>query len=262
MKSKKAVLVVSFGTSHTSSIDKCIAPTEQKISSAFADYDTKRAFISRVILKKLRDRDNIHIDFVTEALDSLAADGYTDVVIQPSFMINGEEYESLLKLIAPYYGSFKKLVCGVPLLTSDSDYQNMVKMLAYDIPFINDKNTAVVFLGHGTAHFANAAYAALAYRFRVTGHSNVFVGTVEGYPDFDTVLCELNASGQKKVILLPLLLVAGDHAKNDMAGGNEDSWVSRLKAAGYDTGCVLRGLGEYGFVQDMFVSHALDALGN
>lgn len=258
-ENKKAVLVVSFGTSYNESREKTIGAVEEKVAQAFPDYDQKRAFTSQTIIDKLADRDNEIIDNVTQAMDKLVQEGYGSVVIQPTHVMNGKEYDEMKELTAPYEDKLS-IKYGKPLLTSSEDYEELANGIISETPQVSEEGTAVVLMGHGTEHFANSAYAALDYRFKAMGYDNVFVGTVEGYPDLDKIKTDLAKLNPKKVVLLPLMIVAGDHATNDMAGDEEDSWKTQLKKEGYEVECVLKGLGEYTEIQDMFVEHCEDAM--
>lgn len=257
---KKAVLVVSFGTSYNETREKTIGAVEKAIAEAFPDYEQRRAFTSQTIIDKVNERDGEKIDNVTEAMDRLLADGFGTVVIQPTHVMNGEEYDEMKALTSPYEDKFASIKYGQPLLTSSDDYETVINAIAADTPQIADKTNAVVFMGHGTEHFANATYAALDYRFKAMGYDNVFVGTVEAYPDFDKIKSDLAAYNAQKVVLIPLMIVAGDHATNDMAGDEEDSWKTQLKKEGYEVECVMKGLGEYPGIRDMFVAHCEDAM--
>lgn len=257
---KKAVLVVSFGTSYNDSREKTIGAVEKKIAEAYPDYDQKRAFTSQIIIDKLAERDNEQIDNVPEAMQKLIDEGYGTVVIQPTHVMNGEEYDEMREETAPFEDKFVSVKYGKPVLTSTEDYEKVINSLVAETPQISEEGTAVVFMGHGTEHFANATYSALAYRFKAMGYNNVFVGTVEGYPDLDRVKEELAQFQPKKVVLLPLMIVAGDHANNDMAGDEEDSWKTQLKKEGYEVECVIKGLGEYAGIQDILVEHCGEAM--
>ena len=259
-ENKKAVLVVSFGTSYNESREKTIGSVEKKIKEAFPDYEQKRAFTSQIIIDKINTRDGEKIDNVTEAMQKLIDEGFGTVVIQPTHVMNGEEYDEMKELTAPFEDKFVSIKYGQPLLTSSDDYEKLVNAIVKETPQIADKTNAVVFMGHGTEHFANATYAALDYRFKAMGYNNVFIGTVEGYPDIDKVKTDLATFKPKKVVLLPLMIVAGDHANNDMAGDEADSWKTQLKKEGYDVECVIKGLGEYSSVQDLFVEHCKEAM--
>lgn len=258
--SKKAVLVVSFGTSYNESREKTIGSVEKKIAGALPDYEQRRAFTSQIIIDKVAKRDNEKIDNVTEAMQKLVNEGFGTLVIQPTHVMNGEEYDEMKELTEPFEKNFVSVKYGKPLLTSSDDYADTVNAIAKDIPNLADKSCAVVFMGHGTAHFANASYSALDYRFKAMGFENAFVGTVEGYPDLDKIKKDLAEFKPKKVVLVPLMIVAGDHANNDMAGDEEESWKTQLKKEGYEVECILKGLGEYEGIQDMFVKHCKDAL--
>ena len=252
---KKAILAVSFGTSHHDTLEKTIAAIEADLAAAFPTRTLRRAFTSGMILRKL-EREGTHIDDVPTALEALAAEGYTDVVVQPTHIMNGDEYDKLMDQAGPFTGRFEKLRFGAPLLTAVEDYRQSVCALLEELP-APAPEVAVLYMGHGTEHYANPAYAQLEYLFHDLGRKDVLIGTVEGYPGFEEALRRLRErESVRRVELRPLMIVAGDHAKNDLAGDGEDSWKSRLESEGYETTCVLRGLGENPGIRAQFVAHA------
>ena len=212
---KKAILVVSFGTSYHETRRKTIEACENKIKESFEGYDFYRAFTSRMIINKLRKRDNMFIDNPSEALEKLYNDGYKEVVIQSLHIICGEEYNKLKDMVAEYEDKFEKISIGRPLLTYIDDYRQTVEAVRKDLDNM-DIDEAVVFMGHGTEHESHASYPAIEYMFRDCG-INAFVGTVEGYPEIEQVIKRLKDNNIKTVDLIPFMLVAGDHAINDMA---------------------------------------------
>ncbi len=250
---KKAILVVSFGTSYHESREKTIGAIENAISQAYPDYTVRRAFTSRMIINKLKRCDGIQVDNVKEALSRLEMDGYGTVIVVPTHVMNGYEYEGMLSLIEPYKDSFPVLRVGTPLLTSAEDYSTLAQAVVAEISEVNQLDTAVVLIGHGTDHFANSVYAALDYRMKDMGYQNIFIGTVENYPDLDTVKRKIKLHNVNKIVLYPLMIVAGDHANNDIAGDEEDSWKSVLEKEGYVVEYHLKGLGEYEGIRRMFV---------
>lgn len=255
----KAVLVVSFGTTHLDTLEKTIQPIEWDIAARMPGRIQHRAFTSEMILRKLQMRDGLRIDNVPQALERLLEEGITDVVIQPTHIINGDECAKLLEQAAPFKSRFDQLSVGRPLLSSLEDYRSTAAALLEILPGAQP-DTAILFMGHGTTHFANSAYCQLEYILHNQGRTDILVGTVEGYPGLEEVLCRLAERPQvKRALLYPLMVVAGDHAKNDLAGEGPDSWRSRLEADGYRTACVLAGLGEYPGIRKLFVRHALDA---
>ncbi|MCT4564602.1 MAG: sirohydrochlorin cobaltochelatase [Maledivibacter sp.] len=256
---KKAILVVSFGTSYADTRKVTIEACEEKITKAFPEYDVRRAFTSQIIIDKLNKRDNIIVDNPTEAFTKLKDEGFSEVYVQPLHVINGAEYDDLVGEAGEFKEAFDKLVIGRPLLTSMEDYRTVVEALAEEMPERAD-GEAVVFMGHGTHHDANAAYACLDYVFDDEDQKNVFIGTVEGFPELDTVIKKLEKNNIEKVTLMPLMLVAGDHAQNDMAGDEEDSWKIILKGKGYEVDTVLRGLGEFSKIQDLYIEHLKAAI--
>lgn len=250
---KTAIVVVSFGTSHLETCERNIGAIERDLGASFPGWELRRAFTSGMIVKKLRSRDNVRIDTVTEALDKLVREGFDFALLQPTHVLNGEEFDGLVSDAAGFADRLS-LRIGAPLLTDAADYRRLAQALAQVFPA--EPGAAVCLMGHGTAHFADAAYAALDYHFKDLGRDDVFVGTVEGSPDLETLLRHVSAHGAKRVTLAPLMVVAGDHAVHDMAGDGSDSWKTAFEAAGYAVTCVLKGLGEYQKIRDIYVEHA------
>ena len=257
--SKKALLVISFGTSYAGTRKKTIEAAEADLSQAFAGYDLKRAFTSHGVINKLRKRDNLEVDTVSQAVEKLLAEGYSEVIAQPLHVINGTEYHLVLRELKPRAGQFEKFAVGVPLLSHHRDYLAVVEALRAEFPPFQPEE-AVVLMGHGSEHPADSAYAALDYVFKDEGLSQVYVGTVEGYPTLDTVIKHLEADKVKSVLLMPFMLVAGDHAINDMAGDEPDSWKSILTSKGFAVQTRLVGLGELEKIRQIYVDHARAAL--
>lgn len=251
---KQAILVASFGTSYAETRRKTIDALEHTIIEAFPDYTVRRAFTSNHIIQKLRVRDNLTIHTVNEALHALLDDGFVSVTIQPTHVINGEEYEKIVNNAAPFRERFQSLRIGTPLLTETQDYLQLITAIIDDFPALRD-DQALILMGHGTEHYTNASYAALDYMFKEQGYSNVFVGTVEAYPTIDTVLRQVKSLGVTEVILAPLMLVAGDHIINDMAGTEDDSWRTLCEQAGLQVTCILKGLAENPRIRDIYLSH-------
>ena len=270
----KALLVVSFGTTHEDTRIKNIDLLEKELQEAAGGIKLYRAWTSKIIMAVLKKRDNILIDDVKTAMQRMLDDGIKEVYVQPTHIVNGIEYDMMKADIEAYNDKFERIVCASPLLTLDDDYNEVVKAYAniidngewnleFEEGFVYSKDdTAVVFMGHGSDHHVNSVYAALDYRFKERGLDNVFVGTVEAYPDFDTVLKELKKHNYKKVVLTPLMLVAGDHAKNDMAGDDEEAWNTLLKNEGYQVAVVLKGMGEYEGIRNIYIRHILEVIGD
>ncbi len=252
-----ALLVVSFGTSYKETREKTIEAIERDMMVAFPEADFKRAFTSGMIIRRIRERDGIIVNNVSEAMEEIVKEGYKKVLIQPTHIINGEEFEKMLSMILPYIEKFESIKIGKPMLTSSDDYEEVVNIVMDDVKKSVglEENEALVLMGHGTGHYTDAAYAALDYRFKAMGHKNVFVGTVEGYPEIEDVLPQVKEFGAKKVKLMPFMIVAGDHAVNDMAGDEDDSWKNIFKDAGINVQCVLKGLGEIEGIRQMYVKH-------
>jgi sirohydrochlorin cobaltochelatase len=253
-KNQKALLVVSFGTSFHDTREKTIDKLERDIQAAFPDRKLYRAWTSKMIIAKLLRRDGIHIDTVSEAMARMLADGVTDVLVQPTHILGGVENDFMTADVLAFADKFAKIAIGDPLLVETEDIFKTIEAVVSELAPADDRT--LVLMGHGTTHQTNTVYAALDYMFKDAGHANVFVGTVEAYPTFENVLRMLKASGYKKVTLAPFMIVAGDHATNDMAGADEDSWKSMLEAEGYEVECVLRGIGEFEGIGAIFREHA------
>jgi len=248
----RAILVVSFGTSHMDALEKSIERIELHIEEAFPECRVYRAFTSEMILRKLRRTKGLQFHTVKEAMEQMASDGMEHVIVQPTHIINGIENDKMMDDLMEYTDRFKKIRVGKPLLTSVDDYKKAIHAVMAEVRL--EAGEALVLMGHGTDHHANAAYPTLEYTFHSLGYSQVLVGTVEGFPDLRNVMTKLEIAGVETVTLMPFMLVAGDHAKNDMAG-EEDSWKTELEAAGYEVKPLVKGLGEMKGIRSIFVEH-------
>ncbi|MDM8535029.1 sirohydrochlorin cobaltochelatase [Clostridiaceae bacterium HSG29] len=256
---KKAMVIVSFGTSYADTRELTITATEDVFKEEFGSYDVYRAFTSQTIIDILEERDNIEVNNVKEVMELLTKEKYGEVVVQPLHVMNGAEYDEMSSIIDEYKGNFNDVKIGKALLSSVTDYEKTVEALAVQFPETKD-GEAIVFMGHGTHHDANAVYGTLEYAFHAAGYDNVFVGTVEGYPTFDNVLDRLDDNNINKVTLMPLMIVAGDHANNDMAGDEEDAWKVMLKEQGYEVEIYLHGIGENEEIRKIYIAHANEAI--
>lgn len=255
----QAILVVSFGTSYAQTRSKTIDATETRIAESYPSYDIRRAFTSKMIIKVLRERDNLIVDTPEEALQKLYEEGYSKVIVQPLHIINGSEYHDTLMVCSKYKKGFARFSVGTALLNTTADYKQVVEIIAKNSPELND-GEALLLMGHGTVHSANAAYPALDYTFKQMGYKHVHVGTVEGYPELPEVMEMIASQNYRKIYLMPLMLVAGDHAQNDMAGDEDDSWKTILVQHGYEAEPILIGLGEMPEIQEMVVAHLKQAM--
>ena len=252
--SKKAILVVSFGTSYENTRKLTIEAIEPDIADAFPACPTYRAWTSKMIIAKLKKRDGLTIHTVKEALEQMLLDGITDVIVQPTHVINGIENDQMKADALSFRDRFSSIVFGNPLLTTEEDNQAIVRVVADEFRDM-DPDTALVLMGHGTEHFANSAYSQFENMLRDLGHESTYVGTVEGFPSLDYVIRRLKIRDIKKVYVMPLMIVAGDHARNDLAGAEADSWDSILKADGFETEVIMKGLGEIDAIAEIFVKH-------
>jgi sirohydrochlorin cobaltochelatase len=266
---KKAILVVSFGTTYQDGLRLNIESVEHKIKASFPEYEVRRAFTSRIVIKRLAARDGVHIDTEKEALKRLEDEGYREVYIQPLHVVGGEEYDKIKKIVDEYahapVKAFDKIVIGRPLLyytgqeDKPDDYLQAIQALTAQLPNVGSQE-AIVFMGHGGVHPANTAYAALQMKMEQAGLDHVFVYTVEGFPPLESVIAKLKKQDIKKVTLMPFMLVAGDHVNNDMVGDEADSAKSQLLRAGFEVDVYLHGLGENPKVQDLYVQHLEDVM--
>ena len=248
----KGILVVSFGTSHIDTMEKTITVIEQDIARQFPEWSVYRAFTSRMIVRKLKRTENMEIDTGEEALRRMAADGISEVIVQPTHIINGIENDRMMEDLMEHMSLFRKIRVGKPLLSSVDDYKKAIHAVMSEVGL--ETGEMLVLMGHGTDHHANAAYPTLEYTFHALGYNQVLVGTVESFPELKNVMAKLEIAEKKKIALMPFMLVAGDHAKNDMAG-EEDSWKTELEDAGYAVRVILKGLGEFEGIRKIFLEH-------
>ena len=257
---EKELLVVSFGTSYNDSRRLTIGAIEAAMAEAFPDWSVRRAFTSQIIIDHVASRDGVAIDNVTQALDRAADNGVKTLVVQPTHLMNGLEYEELMSTLAEYSDAFESISVGQPLLTDDEDFQAVMEAIVAATADYDDGQTAICFMGHGTEHDANGVYAKLQQLLTDSGYANYYIGTVEAEPTLEDLLASVGQGDYSRVVLLPLMVVAGDHANNDMAGDEDGSWRLAFEDAGYQVECVLTGLGEMEAIQDLFVAHAQAAV--
>lgn len=261
---KKAILVVSFGTSYLDALKNSIERIENKIRDEFKEYDVFRAFTAHMIIKKLKEKEGIYILNPEEALSKLKKEGYEEVIIQPLHIIPGEEFDYIKGIAARYEDDFKTIKVGRPIFFYQGiedvpkDYTAFIK----SIKDIIENEESVVLFGHGTAHASNAVYGMLQTVLEDEGYENVFVATVEGYPTMETAIRRIKKKNIKKTKLVPLLLVAGDHAKNDMASDDDDSLKSRLLREGIEVSLHLHGLGEVDKFAHLYINRIYDTIKN
>ena len=253
MQKNQGILVVSFGTSYPGTCAKTIDRMENEIRQRYPELPVYRAWTSGTIRKKLEKRDGIHIPGVEESLEKMEQDGIQKVFVQPTFVLNGIEYDRMKETAESFRSGFLSLTIGAPLLSSTNDSRELVQMLEEEWNPSDDE--MVFFMGHGTEHDADFVYAALNFQFLYTGYENMAVGTVEGYPEITDLLSIAKKRKARKVFLAPLMMVAGDHAIHDLAGDDENSWKSLFTKEGYEVECVLKGLGEYPKVRELLIHH-------
>lgn len=255
------LLVISFGTSFNDNRRLTIGAIEEAMEKAFPEYSVRRGFTSQIIIDHVKRRDGETIDNVGEALDRAVANGVKNLVIQPTHLMDGFEYNDVVNEVAQYADAFESLSVGAPILTSEEDFQTVAKALADATASYDDGKTAICFMGHGTEAESNKVYARMQQVLTDGGYTNCFVGTVEAAPTVEDVLALVRSGSYERVVLRPMMIVAGDHANNDMASDEEDSWKSLFENAGYEVVCDVHGLGELEVIQNLLVEHAKAAAG-
>ena len=280
------LLVVSFGTSFNDSRAEDIKGIEDALQEAYPDWAVRRAFTAQIIINHVQARDGEKIDNMQQALDRAVANGVKNLVVQPTHLMHGAEYDEMVEAIDAYKDKFESVAIAEPMLgevgedatvinddkkaVAEAITGQAVSEAGYDsVDAAAEDGTAFVFMGHGTSHTANVTYDQMQTQMENLGYKNVFIGTVEGKPEdtaCDAVIDKVKEAGYKKVILRPLMVVAGDHANNDMAGDDEDSWKTQFVESGaFDSvDSQIEGLGRIDAVEQLYVAHtqaAIDSLG-
>ena len=259
---EKELLVVSFGTSFNDNRRLTIGAIEKWLQTGFPEWSVRRAFTSQIIIDHVKDRDGEVIDNVGEALDRAIANGVKILVVQPTHLMAGFEYTDLKNELAEYADAFDQIVLSNPLLITDEDFRDVAEAIVSATAEYDDGKTAICFMGHGTEADSNGVYAKMQTVLTEMGMDYYFIGTVEAEPSVDDVLAQVQSGDYSRVVLRPLMIVAGDHANNDMAGDEEDSWKSIFESAGYEVECVVEGLGQLEAIQELILAHAADAILN
>ena len=238
---EKAVLVTSFGTSHKDTREKCLDSIENEVKAKYRSEKVERAYTSGVIRRIVEKKEGIHIFDQNEGLEALKNKGYDEIVTMSLHILDGIEYAKL----NDKYGKISK-----PLLVNDEDFEKVVNDEEFNS---TEGNDAIVFMGHGSESAADSTYQRLQEEYVKAGKDNIFIATVEGQVTIEDVIQKLKGRGFKKILLKPFMIVAGDHAKNDMASDEEDSWKTILQNEGYEVTPLLKGMGEYEFIRKMFM---------
>ena len=276
------LLVVSFGTSFNDSRAADIKGIEDALQAAYPDWAVRRAFTAQIIINHVQARDGEKIDNMQQAMDRAVANGVKNLVVQPTHLMHGAEYDEMMEMIDSYRDKFESVAVAEPLLGEvgadaaaiNSDKEAVAKAITaaavkdagYDsLDAAAAEKTAFVFMGHGTSHTAKVSYSQMQTTMQTLGYDNVFIGTVEGEPEetaCENVIEAVKAAGYTKVVLRPLMVVAGDHANNDMAGADDDSWLSQFKASGAfeEVDTQIAGLGEISDIQQLYIAHTKAAI--
>lgn len=258
-RTNQAILAVSFGTSFNGNRSITIGAIESTLAECFPEYTVRRAFTSGMIAAKLLKRDGIVIDNVEQALDKLEKEGFLRVIIQPTTLLEGDEYSIISEISKRFEDRFVEIKIGHSLLGTEEDIEKMAEVLDRITKDYDAEDTARVFMGHGTEHGANSVYGILQKAVNSKGIRNLFIGTVEASPNVEDMIDLAKKSGCKKAVLTPLMIVAGDHANNDMAG-KDDSWKTKFEEAGFEVCCRLVGLGSEYEIQKMIADNCRELL--
>ncbi len=257
---EKELLVISFGTSFNDSRVKTIGAIEKAMEDAIPGYAVRRGFTADIVINHIARRDGEIIDNVARALDRAVENGVKQLVVQPTHLMDGFEYTDVKEALMAYVDKFDRIRIGKPILNTEEDYDTVIEAITEATAQYDDGKTAICFMGHGTEADSNHVYTDMQAKLTEKGYANYYVGTVEAEPSVYDVLEAVKAGGYTKVVLRPLMIVAGDHANNDMADlEDEESWASIFTAAGYEVECVLEGLGQLPAIQKLLVEHARDA---
>lgn len=238
---KKAILITSFGTSHKDTRKKCLDSIQREVEEKYGNENVERAYTSGIIRQIIEKNEGIHIFDQEEGLKVLKDKGFEEIITMSLHILDGIEYSKL----DDKFGKISK-----PLLADDEDFEKIVENKEFNDLEGND---AIVFMGHGTESEADYAYQKLQDEYLKAGKNNIFIATVEGKVTIKDVIEKMKGKGFKKILLKPFMIVAGDHAKNDMSSDDEDSWKTMLKNEGYEVTSVLKGMGEYKFIREMFM---------
>ncbi len=255
---KNALVVVSFGTS-VPEAEAAILNVENTMREKLSDYIVLRAFTSRIICRKLAAEGRPVLS-PEEAFEKLAAEGAAQVIVQPTHITPGEEFDKLCRIADQYRSRFETLKIGKPLISDKQDLLETAGSIWDHYGTELKDQEALVLMGHGSGHIAGMIYGALQTAFRISGKDQVFVGTVEGWPALADCILQLKAGGYKTVHLAPLMLVAGDHVRNDMAGDGKDSWKSILEAEGFEVICHIEGMGLWSSTASLYLQHMQKAM--
>ena len=253
---KKAIIAVSYGTSYSEALSASVETTEDAFRLAFPEFTVRRAFTGKRIREMLAKK-GVTVDSVEEALEKLVPEGYHTLILQPTHIISGNEYDKIKEAAEAYKGRFAVIETGAPLLHDRSDIETICRFFADTYGNTSD---ALLLMGHGSDHFANKLYSDFAEVCKERGYVNQFIATLEASPCLEDIIPQLKMAGYRSVTITPLLFVAGGHACKDMAGDHPESWKSKLDAEGFSVNAIVKGLGEYAPIRSLYVKHLRDTI--
>ena len=279
-KRSPAILAVSFGTTNGDSLRTEIEAVEQAVARRFPEYELRRAFASQALIEQLKKTHNLQVDSIREALEKAVEDRIALLAVQPTYFVNGYEYEALEKMIREYEDRFERIVIGEPLLKSEEDYKAAAEAVAEKASAYDDGRTAVCFMGHGVRGRADShcggrgtiksaavhsgdgvsEYVKVQQKLRKAGYTNCYIGTMQSGLSVEDLLKTIRCREYRRIVLIPFMLTAGRHARREMAGSQEDSWKSVFEREGYEVLCVIEGLGRLRGIQQIYAAHTEAAL--
>lgn len=255
----KGILLVSFGTSHPDTRRRSLDAMEREVSKQFLKYGVYQAWTSETLRNKVKKQENLMVMSVTEALEAMKQDGITEVIVQPTFVVNGVENQRMLEEVRGLQSNFSSVRFGNTLLATEKDCERVLQALVKAYDDLRE-NEALLLMGHGTVRKADIIYKTLDEMRKTMGYAHIFLGTMKREDDWKRILQELKKGNYERVCLAPFMMTAGEHAKRELAGKQEDSWKNLFQNAGYDVRCRLQGLGEFESIRKVICNHIEDAV--
>ncbi|HAU87037.1 MAG TPA: sirohydrochlorin cobaltochelatase [Lachnospiraceae bacterium] len=251
---KQAILLVSFGTSNKETREKTFFAIQREVEKQFPKYLVYHAFTGEKIIKKIKEKEGVQISNLKETLEQIREHGIKKLIVQPTYVICGMEYEKMVQEVSEHLDKFDSVVFGKPLLSEREDYEKAAEVVKVHVP-VKSKEEAVVFMGHGTKKSGTQCYTIMDEILKKNGHRNIYMAAMDGDPSIQDVIKKMEEQPYEKVMLIPFLVASGYHARKDMIGQQKDSWKNLLLNKGYKVEYLLTGLGEYPQIQKLYCEH-------
>ena len=251
---KQAILLVSFGTSKKETREKTFFAIQKEVEEQFPEYLVYHAFTSEKIIRKIKEKEGVQIPNLKEMLEQIREHGIKKLIVQPTYVICGIEYENMVQEVSAYLDKFDSVVFGKPLLSEIGDYEKVAEVVKQHVPVMS-KEEAVVFMGHGTKQSGTQCYTIMDEILKKNGHRNIYMAAMDGEPSIQDVIIKMKEQPFKKVMLIPFFVASGYHVRKDMIGQQKDSWKNRLLNKGYEVEYLLTGLGEYPQIRKLYCEH-------